>query len=264
MGTSGAFGGSGSAAWSEVHDLFDAIQVPTGSSGATEPSAESFWTAVLPALTAGDPTFKAPRPSIPLSDLLPSRVRVGGSGGVASKAGPSPAKGRSRRASQQIGRGSAAIAAGLAFARGDNAGLREFGLTLKDLSGLSVRQRCQKIMDTVLGQPGHPDDEALRNAVQPTVIAAITGSISDPVELMRELLANYVMETVLVELSSQHASGLTSVAETERREQTATQWIRAKVETIKLDLSSNSPQDLVDLGLRMTQSLLKILGKAPR
>ena len=264
MGTSGAFGGSGSKPWSQAQDLFAAIDAPAGASGAAEPSAEAFWTCVVPAITVGDSTFGQQAPTILLQDLLPSRRGSAGSESVTSRAGPSQAKGRTRRASQQIGRGAAALAAGFALGRGDAGALATFGLRLADLSALSVRQRCQAIMDAVLGQPGHPDDEALRNAVQPTLIAAVSSDLADPVALMREFLGNYVMQVALVELSSQHANGSLTVAETERKERIATDWIRAKVDTLDLDLVSTSPQDLVDMGLRMTASLIGILEKATR
>lgn len=263
MGTSGAFGGSGTAPWAEAHELFAGIEPTAGTDAKNEPTAEAFWVAVVPALTGGDETLRQPVPSIPFKSLLPERAPSTGSGGVRSRVGPTQAKGRTRKASQQIGRGAAAVAAGLAAARGDRRALGEFGLKLADLNGLSVRQRCQRILDAVLGQPGHPDDEALRRAVQPTVIAALEGN-SDPVALMREFLGNYVMQAALVELSSQHANGSLTVAETERKEKIATDWIRAKVDTLPLNLAATSPQDLVDLGLQMTGSLMRILGEATK
>lgn len=262
MGTSGAFGGSGAAKWADARVLFDQIdpqdRTPTpGAAAGESPSAEAFWKTTLEALLAADHALKSPTPHIAISDLLPRRLPS--SGGVASRTGPSTATGRSRRTSQQIGRGAAALAAGYAVARGDAAALRTLGLALRDFDGLSASERCQRIIDEVVGLPGHPDDEALRRAVEPTLIRLLTDGIDDPIDFMREYLVNVVMEATLVELSSKHARGELTAAETEANEKHARGWMQATIEALPADLRAMSPQAFVDLSLELTGKVLRIV-----
>ncbi|MBA4023873.1 MAG: hypothetical protein C0482_16060 [Gordonia sp.] len=104
-----------------------------------------------------------------------------------------------------MGRGSAAVAAGAAYSRGDAAALRELGLDLEHLRGLTARERQQLILDEILGAPGHPDDEALRRAAHETLKAQAADPAMTQDDQIDFLLGSYVYEQTLVELTSQHA-----------------------------------------------------------
>ncbi len=213
MGTQLAYGGSGSAPWDDAADdaaALDASPAPAsggdGSEADPDASIDSLIDHVIDAIEAHDarPIPGASTSYTPLS-VRPSpyssanqRVRSG-----TSKFVSTPRSGRSIR--QSIGRGSAAVAAGNAFIRGDAEALSELGLDLERLSALNARERQQLILDEILGAPGHPDDEALRRATHETLKAQAADPTMTQDDQIDFLLGAYVYEQTLVELTSQHA-----------------------------------------------------------
>lgn len=214
MGTQLAYGGSGSAPWEDAAD--DALAVDEAADSAAgdgadsdpepDPNVESLIDHVIDAIEAHE---SRPIPGAS-TNYTPTSVRpspyAAGSQSVrsgTSKFVSTPRSGRS--AKQSIGRGSAAVAAGDAFARGDAGALAELGLDLERLRDLSARERQQMILDEILGAPGHPDDEALRRATHETLKALAADPTLTQDEQIDFLLASYVYEQTLVELTSQHA-----------------------------------------------------------
>ena len=217
MGTQLTYGGSGSAPWEDAAD--DAAAVDAASDASAEDSEvddrptgpdstniDSLIDHVIDAIESHEsrPIPGAPTAYTPTS-VRPSPYTGGGSSVTSgtSKFVSTPRSGRS--ASQAVGRGSAAVAAGAAFARGDGIALRELGLDLDRLRGLSARERQQVILDEILGAPGHPDDEALRRATHATLKALAANPDMTQDDQIDHLLASYVYEQTLVELTSQHA-----------------------------------------------------------
>lgn len=217
MGTQLAYGGSGSAPWEDA--AADAAEVdgspaPVGQDphgeAASDPGAntniDSLIDHVIEAIEAHE-TRPIPGAS---TSYTPTSVRPTAyvSGGRSVSSGTSkfvstPRSGRS--AKQSVGRGSAAVAAGDAFIRGDAGALRELGLDLERLRELSARERQQMILDEMLGAPGHPDDEALRRATHETLKAQAADPTMTQDDQIDFLLGSYVYELTLVELTSQHA-----------------------------------------------------------
>ncbi len=223
MGTQLSYGGSGSAPWEDAADdtaaldtavLDDGSQSAEGhppaddaTSGDTtgDDSIDSLIENIIQAFESQD---RRPIPGAPTS-YTPTTVHPSGytSGGSvhsgASKFVSTPRSGRS--SSQAAARGAAAVAAGAALARGDAGALQELGLDLEQLRLLSPREQQQRILDEILGAPEHPDDEALRRAAH----ATLKGMAADPAMTQDAqidyLLASYVYEQALVELTSQHA-----------------------------------------------------------
>jgi hypothetical protein len=217
MGTQLAYGGSGSAPWDDASaDAAAVDDSPAGSDNdsdgdpASAPgldtNIDSLIDHVIEAIEAHEsrPIPGASTSYTPIS-VRPTHYTPGGrsvSSG-SSKFVSTPRSGRS--AKQSVGRGAAAVAAGDAFIRGDAGALRELGLDLDRLRDLSARERQQMILDEILGAPGHPDDEALRRATHETLKAQAADPTMTQDEQIDFLLASYVYEQTLVELTSQHA-----------------------------------------------------------
>lgn len=212
MDTQLAYGGSGSAPWDDAAGDAVAVDAGAGSGDSSDSSRgldaniDSLIDHVIDAIEAHEtrPIPGASTTYTPTS-VRPSAYTAGGrsvSSGT-SKFVSTPRSGRS--AKQAVGRGSAAVAAGDAFIRGDAAALRELGLDLERLRHLSARERQQMILDEILGAPGHPDDEALRRATHETLKAQAADPTMTQDDQIDFLLASYVYEQTLVELTSQHA-----------------------------------------------------------
>jgi hypothetical protein len=223
MGTQLSYGGSNSAPWDAA--AVDAAEVDAASAGSTgaevaptaqpgSPSAtgdaalDSLVGHIIQALDAHDrrPIPGAPTRHTPTS-VRPSRYTPGGSS-VRSGTGKFVSTPKSNRSTtQSIARGAAAVSAGSALARRDAAALRELGLNLDDLVALSPREQNQRILDELLGAPGHPDDEALRRAALATLKEVAKNPELTQDEQIDHLLGSYVYEQALVELtSSKHRS----------------------------------------------------------
>ncbi|GAA3112812.1 hypothetical protein JOF29_002812 [Kribbella aluminosa] len=220
MGTQLSYGGSGTAPWEEAADetaVLDAQPAsdspaatdgpPDGGSGEGDSTVDSLITHIIEAIEGQDrrPIPGAPSTYTP-ANVRPSKYVAGGSSvhSGTSKFVSTPRSGRSSR--QSTARGAAAVSAGAALARGDANALRELGLDLAELRTLSPREQQQRILDEILGAPGHPDDEALRRATHATLKAiAADPDIAQDAQI-DYLLASYVYEQALVELTSQHAN----------------------------------------------------------
>ncbi|WP_154793243.1 hypothetical protein [Occultella kanbiaonis] len=218
MGTQLSYGGSSSAPWDAAAADAAAIDDGSADSVGTEaspaaPSAkpnapedaalESLVGHIIQALDAHErrPIPGAPSRHTPTS-ARPSRFTPGGSS-VRSGTGKFVSTPRSNRsATQSIARGAAAVSAGSALARRDAAALRDLGLNLDELVTLSAREQNQRILDELLGAPGHPDDEALRRAALATLKEVAKNPELTQDEQIDHLLGSYVYEQALVELTS--------------------------------------------------------------
>ena len=213
MGTSGAYGGSSSAAWDAVREQWTGLGdagAPDGLDGPpppTDPSPDAppdpaydgLGTAIGAALS---PPSRYGQPPA-LSSLLP-RPRGGGGGGGggaggSSGSGPAGYTGRTggrsgRNAPLQAARGGAAIGAATAYRERNAAALAGYGVTLEELDRLSPRMRTARLLDLVLGDAGHPDEAIIRkaaaeqvkkildpNAVPPTAAESSPSLIADAI-----------------------------------------------------------------------------------
>jgi hypothetical protein len=222
MGTQLSYGGSGTAPWEDAADDTAALDMAVSGDGSQSegdlPAGDG-----APGDSAGDDTIdslianiiqafegqdRRPIPGAPTSHT-PASVRPSGyTGGGSVRSGTNkfvstPRSGRS--SSQSAARGAAVVAAGAALARGDAGALRELGLDLEQLRLLSPREQQQRILDEIIGAPGHPDDEALRRAAHATLKAMAADTAMTQDAQIDYLLASYVYEQALVELTSQHA-----------------------------------------------------------
>ncbi len=266
MGTSGAYGGSQRKQWRQARDLF--IQLPDAGSGdedehgqpAPDPShpdqgpppdqdpIDGLGHAVVEGLLDDDPTLLGPPPrdaDFPLAALLPSRPRGGGGGGGPGGAGgvvygEGASAGRtgarsSRSVLRSAARGGAALGAGYALRRGDADALADAGLDLDELRQLSPRMQAARILDAVLGDPGHPDETALRRATAEQLKQILQGDPApDEGSTLRGFIANLVFQLSLVELRSAIRSGALDASSAARRERRLWRWIERRVRRVSL------------------------------
>jgi hypothetical protein len=262
MGTSGAYGGSSSAAWDSVRDAWTGLpdgdaagadnppdQPPEESGSATSGqdqqnlgSYDELGRALGRALGAGRANSTPP----PLSSLLTPRRggnggAGGGGGGGAGNGAGGAYTGRSgtrtgRVAAQQAARGGAAVGAAYAYRNRDGAALGQYGISLAELDGLSVRMRCAKLLDLVLGDAGHPDEAVVRRAAAQQVKRILDPSLEAPsaVEAVRDLVGEITMQLGLVELKNQILAGSATADAATKKENGLRSWIRAKLRRLDL------------------------------
>lgn len=244
MGTSGSYGGSSSSAWALARRRLESMTPLAGNGGgagdpATDTAAGDAAAAVAAALLDGEAALRRPTaPTYGLGQLLP-RVRTGGGGGGgggggrASSSGGGRTGGRSSRSvTKSAQRGGAAVAAAYALRRGDAAGLADLGLNLTDLAPLSPFAQCDRIIQAILGNETHPDDNALRRASVEAVAAILTaGTEPAPIEVVRGLVAELVWQQGLVELRARRSSG-TDAHTVNGLEKRVKAWIKASVQAM--------------------------------
>ncbi len=216
MGTSGAYGGSGTVAWNKVEELLNVMESParaddvagedTGDSGGDAPSPSGdLLAAIGDALLADDPRLSfpsAPTPPSPggdsglnLSGILPVRRGGGGGGTRAGRPSRRDVVGGARRAGRALG-------AAYALQRGDAVQLATYGLDLDDLLGKSRIEQILAIVNTLGESTPGPDEQALRNAVVSQLNRVLTDDASDPADALRDLIVDYCIDRAYVEVEA--------------------------------------------------------------
>lgn len=287
MGTCGAYGGSDSSAWKRVREEWGGLgpasggdgasgspggaadQTTDGGSGADDggPAYDALASAIASALLGEDTDSRRRRvPPAALGSVLARRG--GGRGGAGSGGGGvGPCGGGSvggRRITSQAGRGGAAIGAAAAYRDRDANALAEYGLTLDELDALTPRMRCARILDVAIGQAGHPDEQAMREASLAQIKALVSGNAEEaatsPVEAVRDFIAELSIRLGLIELRDQILTNATSVAQSRQRERGLRQWVKAKVSGLDLARYGQvSTGQLHQLARQMSADVLRLL-----
>jgi hypothetical protein len=274
MGTSGSYGGSGSAEWSAAHDAFDALPA-TGTGFAHAPdtadlpdSQQQLLDDVVQALATALNKDDADRATVPaggypLSALLaPARGSGGGGGGTGGAAGPGRIGGGSQRqVLKGSSRGAAALAGAYALRNGDAAQLRELGLDFTELNSLPRRTQISRILQAVLGDAGHPDEAALRRAtVKHVKDVLLAAEPPTPEDSLRGLVAEWIYELGLVELQSQKADDSLTPEEAVRKQGWLRSWLQRKVRHIPVpDTRRMTVKEFTATAARVTREALRIL-----
>ncbi len=255
MGTSGAYGGSGSAAWEAVREGWAGLGdagAPAAADGAAnpppseqppdtppppDPAYDALGHALANALAPPRRHGQAP----PLAALLPRPRGSGGGpsggGGAGTDGYGGRAGGRSgRNAPLQAARGGAAIGAATAYRERDATALARYGATLDELDRLSPRMRTARLLDLVLGDAGHPDEAVIRKSAAEQVKKILDQDAVPPsaAESVRNFIGEITLQYGLVELKDQILSGATTGRQATYKEQGLRQWIRAKLRTLDL------------------------------
>ncbi|MET8182457.1 hypothetical protein [Streptomyces sp. NPDC005336] len=272
MGTSGSYGGSGSAEWSAAHDAFDALPgTGTGPAGTPDlpDSQQQLLDDVIQALATALNKDDAdhgtvPDGGYPLSALIPPARGSGGGGGggAGSAAGPGRIGGGSQRqVLKGSSRGAAALAGAYALRNGDAAQLRELGLDFTELSSLPRRTQISRILQAVLGDAGHPDEAALRRAtVKHVKDVLLAAEPPTPEDSLRGLVAEWIYELGLVELQSQKASDNLTPEEAVRKQGWLRSWLQRRVRHISVpDTRRMTVKEFTATAARVTREALRIL-----
>jgi hypothetical protein len=289
MGTCGAYGGSDSSAWKRVREEWGGLGPASGGDGASGSSGgaadqaiesgtgaenggvayDALTSAIASALLGEDTDARRRRvPTVALGSVLARRGggrssggSGGGGGGVGPRGGGSVG---GRRITSQAGRGGAAIGAAAAYRDRDANALAEYGLTLDELDSLTPRMRCARILDVAIGQAGHPDEQAMREASLAQIKALVSGkaeaSALSPVEAVRDFIGELSIRLGLIELRDQILTSATSVAQSRQREKGLRQWVKAKIAGLDLARYGQvSTGQLHQLARQMSADVLRLL-----
>lgn len=283
MGTNGAFGGSGAASWETVREEWESLSPPADEAGsdddvngeddATEHSGpyDQLVQAIAEALIGEDPDARRPAvPHVPLSWVLPAGRRSGGgggggaaSGGASDRDGGARSMSGTRRVTSQAARGGSAIGAAIAYRNRDANALSEFGLSLQELDALSPRLRCARIMDMAIGQAGHPDEQALRQASLEQIKALTVGGEDLTVsglESLRSFIGELTVRLGLIELRDQYLAKDLTAKQTLQRERGLRQWVKAKIERLDIALYGRvNPTEFHQVAKQMSADALRLL-----
>lgn len=224
MGTSGAYGGSGSQSWGDAHDGL--ADLP-----ATGPTSDAQVGGVVEQIAAAIQRQFSSLRSPSTTDFNPSALlgrRTASDGSVTSGRSRSTGGGMS---SSSSARGAAAIWAGHAFNSGNQDDLDQLGvgLRLEDMREMSESGRCSYILDAILGAPGSLDEEVLRRASLDALKELMRNPGQSVDESVSAFMSAYVYQTALVELTSQKASHKLTADQVLRHEKTLKQYIKGHV-----------------------------------
>lgn len=253
MGTSGAYGGSGTASWEDAHDLYE-----QAAGGDARPPVEDLVRKLTQALnkTQAEPppapgTFAAGHtgPSRPpgTGGYTHAKTSIGGGGrpGLAGSAA----------------RGAAAVAGASAYRARDAQGLAQLGLDLAALDALpDDTARCEAIAQELLGVPAHPEDAALKSAAMETMLQAMEAPEEPDAERLVEMFTgNLTYEYALIELTSEHRKDPVPPAEAAKMEQDIKEYIASDIShPVDKRVGTLSKQGLIDKAASLAQDVLSI------
>ena len=198
------------------------------------------------------------RVAVVAEEAAGARQAAGGaSGGGASSGG-------GRRVTAQAARGGSAIGAATAYRDRDSATLAGYGLTLEELDALSPRMRCARILDVAIGQAGHPDEQAMRQAsleqIKVLLASGPESSNLSGLEAIRNFIGELTVRLGLIELRDQILANSVTAKQAHQRETGLRQWVKAKVN--KLDLGSYgtvTTRDFHQVARQMSADVLRLL-----
>lgn len=284
MGTSGAYGGSNSAEWNDFREAWSDLGSGTTGTGTDtgepDPSQSSdqlfeptqpvsdldrVGQALIDALWRDDPATRGnvvptiPRPRVP-------GRRGAGAGGPGADGGSAGAGRSGSRSTRQViggaSRGGATIGAAYALRDRDAQRLADYGLSLAEFDSLSPRARISRLVTLMIGDDGHPDDRAIRQAATEQVkkIVRTEGEPPTATEAIKGFVSGYIFQLGLVELQDQITNGTLDGNEAVMRERMLRGWIDAKVRGLDIDaspaLSANAlHQAAADLAQRAVRVL---------
>jgi hypothetical protein len=269
MGTSGAYGGSNAKRWRDFREAWDGFGSGDGSPSTPpksppdapppkdpppeldlslppNPGLDLLGEALLNALGRDDRLSRhVNAPTLSLSSLLARRLapsgdgRSGSGGATGTTGSPGRAGARaSRRVINGAGRGGAVLGAAYALRERDGAALADYGLSLAELDGLGPRGQAVKIVALILGDDGHPDEAALRQAATQQVKRILTeGTEVAPVDAIRGLVGELIFRLGLTELKDQINAGTLDGKQAAVRERSLRGWIAAKLRALPVGTS---------------------------
>ncbi|WP_087007839.1 hypothetical protein [Gulosibacter sp. 10] len=134
-------------------------------------------------------------------------------------------------------RGGATIGAAYALRNRDALRLADYGLSLAEFDSLTPRARISRLVTLMVGDDGHPDDRAIRQAATEQVkkIVSTDGEPPTAAEAIKGFVSAYIFQLGLVELQDQIVNGTLDGNEAIVRERMLRGWIDAKVRGLDID-----------------------------
>ncbi|MDN5758683.1 MAG: hypothetical protein L0H59_09140 [Tomitella sp.] len=133
---------------------------------------------------------------------------------------------------------------------------------MDEFDSLTPRARISRLVTLMIGDDGHPDDRAIRQAATEQVKKIVATDSEPPTatEAIKGFVSAYIFQLGLVELQDQITNGTLDGNEAIRRERMLRGWIDAKVRGLSIDaspaLSANSlHQAAADLAQRAIRVL---------
>lgn len=285
MGTSGAYGGSNSAEWNAFRDSWSDLgsgttdtDGDTEESGTPQPSDQLFeptlpasdldrvGQALIDALWRDDPATRGNVvPTIPRPRVSGRRGAGAGSMGGTGRGSAGAGRSGSRSTRQVIGgasRGGATIGAAYALRNRDAQRLADYGLSLAEFDSLSPRARISRLVTLMIGDDGHPDDRAIRQAATEQVkkIVKTEGEPPTATEAIKGFVSAYIFQLGLIELQDQITNGTLDGNEAVVRERMLRGWIDAKVRALDIDASpALSTNALHQVAANLAQRAVRVL-----
>jgi len=117
--------------------------------------------------------------------------------------------------------------------------LADYGLSLTEFDSLSPRARISRLVTLMIGDDGHPDDRAIRQAATEQVkkIVRTEGEPPTAAEAVKGFVSAYIFQLGLVELQDQITNGTLDGNEAVVRERMLRGWIDAKVRALDIGVS---------------------------
>ncbi|WP_146048014.1 MULTISPECIES: hypothetical protein [Micrococcales] len=135
---------------------------------------------------------------------------------------------------------------------------------MEELDALSPRMRCARILDVAIGQAGHPDEQAMRQAsleqIKVLLASGPESSNLSGLEAIRNFIGELTVRLGLIELRDQILANSVTAKQAHQRETGLRQWVKAKVN--KLDLGSYgtvTTRDFHQVARQMSADVLRLL-----
>lgn len=283
MGTSGAYGGSGSSDWGQARDAYAAAEGSGAGSGSSATSDSPITDSTITDSTSQDATpasqalvnavARAMRRTSAFTPSTPGAYTAGrtspgrrtSTGGYTRSRTSGSTGSGTNGLPRKAARGAAAIAGARAYRSGDANALAELGLSLPALRALpNDRARCSAIVEALLGAPAHPDDAALNAVATQTMMDVLSSPNDVPSEqLIETYMANLTYELALVELTSQQRADPLPAAEARKIEEQSKQFI---VNTLSAAPAASqagrlTAQGLIDKAAGLAAKVLRVFGR---
>jgi len=124
--------------------------------------------------------------------------------------------------------------------------------------------RCARILDVAIGQAGHPDEQAMRQAsleqIKVLLSSGPESSNLSGLEAIRNFIGELTVRLGLIELRDQILANSVTAKQAHQRETGLRQWVKAKVN--KLDLGSYgtvTTRDFHQVARQMSADVLRLL-----
>ncbi|MEZ5186495.1 MAG: hypothetical protein R2720_12175 [Candidatus Nanopelagicales bacterium] len=135
---------------------------------------------------------------------------------------------------------------------------------MEELDALSPRMRCARILDVAIGQAGHPDEQAMRQAsleqIKVLLASGPESSNLSGLEAIRNFIGELTVRLGLIELRDQILANSVTAKQAHQHETGLRQWVKAKVN--KLDLGSYgtvTTRDFHQVARQMSADVLRLL-----